>query len=458
MNAIFQVWCGGFGINLRSFGSQSAFIQKNHQMSASEKDYIVLYRTLVEKKLMLGNGDGKVKQRDLEYLADHIEQKSKVRLSISTLKRVWKDDFVQEPHPTTLDALASALDFSDWQSFKKANAGNIVAFPSEPPAAKQKMSVRFYLALGSAIVVAGVIAILGFGLGKKKLKLPATIPFRADKTVTEGVPNTVIFNYDVSNIEADSFFIQQSWNPRDRTRIDPTKNHFSAIYYNPGFHHARLMVNDSVVATARVHIKSDGWFASLRYDPMDTHPLYLDRSRLKRDGLLQTTQEDLKAAGVDVQKNFMYRYYNSRDFENVTSNNFVLETRMRSDSLLSQACPNAEIMIVCEEGICFVPITIKGCVSNLGVGMGEVYKGGNDHDLSALGTDLLKAWQTLRIENHNRNATIFLNDVAVEHIKYEHDFGKIEVLIFTFNTPGAVDFVRLKNETGTVVYADEFDQ
>ena len=428
-------------------------------MPTSEKDYIVLYRTLVEKKLMLGNGDGKVKQRDLEYLADHIEQKSKVRLSISTLKRVWKDDFAQEPHPTTLDALASALDFADWPSFKKANAATHVdALPSEPLAAKQKMSMRFYLALGLAIIVAGVIAILGFGLGKKKLKLPAVIPFRADKTVTQGVPNTVIFNYDVSNIEADSFFIQKSWNPRDKTPIDPTKNHFTAIYYTPGFHHARLMVGDSVVATERVHIKSDGWFAALRYDPLDTHPVYLDRRRLKHDGLLQTTAGDLKAAGIDVQKNFIYRYYNSRDFENVTSNNFVLETRLRSDSLLSQACPNAEIMIVCEEGICFIPITIKGCVSNLGVGMGEVYKGGNDHDLSALGTDLLKEWQTLRIENHNKNATIFLNDVAVEHIKYEHDYGKIVGLTFTFNTPAAVDFVRLKNESGTIVFADEFDQ
>jgi len=275
--------------------------------------------------------------------------------------------------------------------------------------------------------------------------------------VTHGVPNTVIFNYDVSNIEADSFFIQQSWNPRDRTRIDPKKNHFSAIYYTPGFHHARLMVNDSVVATTRVHIKSDGWFAALRYDPQDTHPLYLDRRRLKRDGLLQTSLDDLKAAGVDVQKNFIYRYYNIRDFENVTSNNFVLETRMRNDSLLSQACPDAEIMIVCEEGICFVPITTKGCVSNLGVQMGEVYKGGNDHDLSALGTEL-QEWQTLRIENKNRNATIFLNDVAVERIKYEQDYGKIVGFIFTFNTPGAVDFVRLKNEAGAVVYADEFDQ
>ena len=64
-----------------------------------EKDYIALYRTLLEEKLLLGNIDGKLKQRDFEYLAELIEEKSHIKLSISTLKRLWKDDFTQVPHP-----------------------------------------------------------------------------------------------------------------------------------------------------------------------------------------------------------------------------------------------------------------------------------------------------------------------------------------------------------------------
>src|SRR5687768_8590072 len=89
---------------------------------SSDKDYILLYRTLIEKKLMLGNGDGKLKQRELEYLGNLIEEKSKIKLSISTLKRLWRTDLNQLPHPSTLDALVSILDFSDWQDFKKQNA------------------------------------------------------------------------------------------------------------------------------------------------------------------------------------------------------------------------------------------------------------------------------------------------------------------------------------------------
>ena len=89
----------------------------------SDGDYILLFRSLVEQKFLLGTNEGKLKQRELEYLGQIIEDKSNVKLSISTLKRLWRNDLNQLPHPSTLDALVSLLDFKDWQEFKKANAG-----------------------------------------------------------------------------------------------------------------------------------------------------------------------------------------------------------------------------------------------------------------------------------------------------------------------------------------------
>ena len=70
---------------------------------------------------MLGNGEGKLKQREIEYLSNLIEEKSRVKLSISTLKRLWRTDLQQLPHPATFDASVSVLDFKDWQEFKKQN-------------------------------------------------------------------------------------------------------------------------------------------------------------------------------------------------------------------------------------------------------------------------------------------------------------------------------------------------
>ncbi|HZB13254.1 MAG TPA: hypothetical protein VE467_09515, partial [Chryseolinea sp.] len=107
-----------------------------------DRDYIGLYRTLIEGKFMLGNGEGKLKQRDLEYLSNLIEEKSRVKLSISTLKRLWKGDLQQLPHPSTLDALVSILDFKDWQAFKKQNVALLETGVTNQNSTKNKRSIR----------------------------------------------------------------------------------------------------------------------------------------------------------------------------------------------------------------------------------------------------------------------------------------------------------------------------
>jgi hypothetical protein len=137
----------------------------------SERDYISHYRTAVEKKLMLGNGDGKMRQRDFEYLAKLIEDQSKVRLSLSTLKRLWKDDYNQEPHASTLDAMASILGFDSWQSFKKDNQKELREVVSSIQPTPRKRSAGWPVTLtliAAALIVAGFFVIQGFNKSEKK--------------------------------------------------------------------------------------------------------------------------------------------------------------------------------------------------------------------------------------------------------------------------------------------------
>ena len=54
-----------------------------------------------------------------------------------------------------------------------------------------------------------------------RLRYPDQYYFDAQKTVAAGIPNTVIFKYDVSNVAADTFYIQQSWNEDHKVTIDP---------------------------------------------------------------------------------------------------------------------------------------------------------------------------------------------------------------------------------------------
>jgi len=88
--------------------------------------------------------------------------------------------------------------------------------------------------------------------------------------------------------------------------------------------------------------------------------------------------------------------------------------------------------------------------------IGDVYKDGEENDLSALGTDPYE-WQTLRIMNEDKHTTIFLNGSPVHELAYTKDFGDVKGMIFTFTGPGAVDYVRMRDLQGKMVYGDEFD-
>jgi hypothetical protein len=222
------------------------------------------------------------------------------------------------------------------------------------------------------------------------------------------------------------------------------------------------MANDSILKFEKIHIKSDGWLPLVKYDMRDKKQMSLDAKAIKGNGIIQATNETLYKANVDLTKDFYLRYYNIRDFDSVTSNDFDLETRVKCDELIfegrtsSTQCPGIELMIITEQNVFFVPLTSKGCVSELDLLFGNIYKDGKDHDLSAFGTEVYE-WQTLGIRNENKNVTISLNGSPIHQLQYQEDFGKLKGLIYTFTGPGSVDYLRLRNLKGELAYGDEFD-
>ena len=166
-------------------------------MNHSEREYITLCKRLIEEKFHFQNGTGTLRQRDLEYLADSIEEKSGIKLSLSTLKRLWKKDYDQTPHPSTLQALVSVLGYKDWHEFKLQQT----PFPAPLTITANKKSNRFNLWIVLPVVVTVVVLfwLIAFRSQPRKIKpiIKGSITFTGNKTVAKGVPSTVIFNYDV---------------------------------------------------------------------------------------------------------------------------------------------------------------------------------------------------------------------------------------------------------------------
>ena len=166
----------------------------NSHMARSEQRFIDLCKKQVAQKFSFGNGQGYT-QRDLEILSIYIEEKTGVIISLSTLKRLWKDNYKQSPQIATLNALAIILEYKDWQTFKPANQVG-----SSPILLNAKWLVPVVVV---AIIIVGVL-VVGSSRESPKTerkkniheqpKITGPVYFNAQKTVAAGIPNTVIFS------------------------------------------------------------------------------------------------------------------------------------------------------------------------------------------------------------------------------------------------------------------------
>jgi hypothetical protein len=329
--------------------------------------------------------------------------------------------------------------------------------PVSNPKIKPHSRLRWWLVIPAFAALIALVWLLAFRperTGKLRPSVKGPITFIGNKTVSQGVPNTIIFNYDLTHVEADSFFFQQSWNPMEKVKLNPKEHYYSNIYYYPGFHKAKLIANDSILKRFRVHITTDGWLPIVRHRFDDDMPVYIRNNHPIVGGALHILRNDLSSS---VGNEFIMSYYNVRNFENTNSDNFSLDTRVLSDSGNTAPCPGFELVIICEENIFFVTMTGKGCEHNIAVKMGEVVQNGMNTDLSAFGRDLHK-WQHLQVKVVNKQASIYIDDQLVHTIRFKNDFGKLMGMVYNFAGTGAVDYVKLVNGDGKTVYEDNFDK
>lgn len=423
-------------------------------MARSEHQFIDLCKKQIEQKFSFGNGSGYT-QRDLEVLCSHVEEKTGVIISLSTMKRLWKDSYKQSPQLATLNALAILLDYKDWQDFKLSN--------QKKPNAKQT-SHWAILTLVSLTIVGALIFWLTAKTGgprkDKSLneapKINGPVHFEASTTVTSGIPNTVIFSYDVSNVVADTFYIQQSWNSDHRVGLSSKDRVLTSIYYESGFHRARLIANDSVIARQPIHIISNGWEPHIYRHDSDPELVDLKNETFISKGQLYLDSAILVNRQIDFAERFHTRITNSQVF-NLHSDNFSFSTRMKADPVFHQVCPWMDLIIVTDVNTFSVSWTGKGCEKKAAYKLGEIFRSGNNNNLSALGCNVYE-WQELEIQVKDRHAVIYLNGQPAYRETYKEDFGKIVALIYIFDGTGSIDYTKLKDGNEQIVFEDNFDR
>ncbi len=439
-------------------------------MEPNNFDFFVLERCKTMIQQQLGwEASATWTNSDFLKLSEIIHDKTSVRLSSATLKRLWgKVRYENKPTITTLNTLAQYLGYEDLRAFKQTlirngewkekgpesepefEATEIDASPIKTTSTTYKYRRIIQMSLIAGVLVIGTIVITGIAssVDEKAKKYS----FSSKKIVSEGVPNSVVFDYDATSSPVDSVFIQQSWDERLRTKVSKHDRQHTSIYYTPGFFQAKLVVNNEVVREHNLWITSNGWMALVKQNPV---PVYFENNEFKKPGMLSVPVEKLIEKNIPFQPEIPWTsYYNVKDFGDIRTDGFTFETEIKSDYKEgSGICQHVQILLLTEGNVIILPLSVKGCVSDLNLLFGDAYQG-KKNDLSAFGCDISQ-WVKLRCAVKDKTGKIFINDKLI----FENKFNaaeKIVGLIFRFQGTGSINEVSLTNSKGQKVLDDKF--
>jgi hypothetical protein len=402
----------------------------------------------IEKKLAWGPRS-EWNNYDFEKLSESISESTGVTLSISTLKRLWgRVAYNNVPALNTLNTLARFAGYEDWRAFRQNG---------HPPIPRQVVSEKkrtrlnaakmlrrlrpYYWLLGLLPLIAAVYFLTSL---KKHVRAadPEDFAFSADKMVTSGLPNSVVFHYDATAAISDSVFICQTWDFTRKTLVPKDQHAHSAIYYYPGYFRTKLLADHKVMRTHDLLVGTKGWLALVERDPV---PLYFKNHEFEKDDVLEVTTATLQSYNLSLHPNApKVRFFYMSEMGSLRNDNFEFETTIKAGfDEGSAACQNVEVLIQCKDDIIIIPVAAKACVGKLNLYACGKSLDSKDTDLSALGCNLGE-WNTLKLRTVNKQMTVFLNEQEACSFSFPHDPTGIVGVQYRFNGPGAVKDTRFK--------------
>jgi hypothetical protein len=432
-------------------------------MTIADKDLVK--HCLKELAQKMGYAEGqRLSQSDLEHLCYLIGEKSKIVLSLSTMKRLFQEKFERLPQISTLDAITIFLGYSGWRDFKakKSNDGLSEVIASrvntiEKPAINRwrpTAAVRY--ALVAAGVLLFVFSIL-WSIWSDIDNEADAVAFSVKKVVSENVPKNVIFNYNIDGIRGDSFFIQPSWNEKIKVKISRQNYTQTETYFEPGYHTAKLICDGRVLKKVAVHIPTEDWIGYSKVRFTDPYPEYFNTKYIIRDHILGIDEDGLKASNLNFEKNKIYYFSHFPDSLNVNSQDFTLKAKIRIKNPGNTLCPWIVADVFTENSFFYFMGTTPGCSSEIHAVFSDKNLNGKTNDLSALGFDVLK-WNEIRMDVKGNSATVYINSEKVLETTYSRHGGNVHGMGFGSNGLCEIDWVELTDSAGNVAYFNDFEQ
>ncbi len=390
---------------------------------------------------------------DFEKLSDKIQEKTGVILSVSTLKRIFgRIDYQSKPALTTLNTLAQYLGYEDWRAFHNAYAQKEIPQAQvlskstfEPQVSAQKKYGPVFIIAISSVLVLVLVGLFGYRFVQKKKQFnSSTFRFSSKTMLTQGLPNSVVFDYDASAAnENDSVFIAQSWDTSRKMQVDRNGKHHSAIYYYPGYFRAKLIIGNKIVHEHDIQIKTDGWLGVVEA-AWGKEPLYFKKDEIALPHEIAVTQELLKSYKIDLLPEAPpVRFYNQKNMTGVMTNNFSFETDIKTGTGGSgNSCQRVEVLLQSKNDIFIVPLVNTACIGDIALTAGGFYTDSKQDDLSGFGCDLSE-WTKLKIVCKNQQIRFWINDKPVYATTIKNTPTEIVGLQYRFKGAGFIRNTRL---------------
>ncbi len=418
--------------------------------SFTETEPIKRCLELIELKFQRGPGSTWTSY-DFEKLSAAIFGETGVMLSVTTLKRVWgKLKYTNVPTTTTLNTLSAFAGYADWrdliQAIQKKDSTVNVPQDQQIDRVVSKYSKKWLALILLFITVTGSYYLLK---GRDTARLnPSAFKFSSIRMVTDGVPNSVVFNYDAAAANG-PVFIAQTWDLQRKVAVSKSKHHHSAIYYYPGHFRAQLIAGDQVLKQHELMITSGGWIAMVERE--EGTPLYFRKDDVLNSNGIQVDAKLLSQYHVPLQPILpKLNFFNVQDLGAITADHFSFETTLKSEYHLgTAACQRVEVMILCKDDYFSIPLCSKGCVGDLTLYAAGTEIKSKDVDLSKFGCDL-DQWQKLKVETRNGIIRFFVNEQEAHFMSFSAKPTQIIGVQYRFEGVGAVKNTRFMKDNKIV--------
>ena len=401
-------------------------------------DHIQFLRKRIEDKLDWGSPIAWHSSM-FEELSEEILGITGVLLSAVTLKRFFGVvTYEGTPSVKTLDALSHYAENQNWRQFKQSNPQKKeLVKPRKVGTKSLYISIGFVLSLVTIMLIAG--------RRPDPAEIPEGISF-SSRTVTNTFPNSVVFDFDLKDVQSDSIIIQQYWDPTKTISIDRDQKQATGIYYYPGFFQAKLLIDGRNVSQHDLFLKSDGWIGLVEYGLV---PKYFDPVQIKSTSL--SFPEDIEEVVTSSKEPMVTAFHYINDLGNVSGDNFRLKTTLKNSFDDTWAvCQTTMIYVLGTSGAMIIPFAKVGCSADLNLMVNDVYLRGSENDLSDFGVDLTE-FTDLMINVEDQVLSVSISDRVVYSTHYDYPMGRFVGLRFKFSGLGEVQSFSVTDQNNAQV-------